>query len=171
MRGISLDFARQAQPYFIFKRLNLTHYREYFTFQFDFGWNFLLRQFVAKWPEIPATVVFPNVQNPYLNFEFFCTGSIVKARQNTPIAGNQFSVGSRDVAAVAAPDPVDADIFSVCFTATAPKYVKNLNWLYSYRDALRIDITGQNATVLPAYCDIILKGFKIENTDLAVNHG
>lgn len=168
---IKIDPNSEAVPNYIFKRLNLTHFREYFVHQFDNGWNYLLRQVVIKWPEITHPVGGLTV-GPQLYFEFFSeSGSLT--RQAQPLPGQLFtSPAGYDVEVSAAPLPVDTDCFSVNFTAQAPKYVAKINWLFPYKGALRIDITGQaGAPIVPAYVDIFLMGYNVIEKNLVQNTG
>lgn len=168
------EIAREVLPYFIYKRLKLTHYREYFTFKIDYGFGYWLRSIRVKYSELannrPSTFyITPGGEEsaPKLLLEIFDNANF-KARQPLPVFAELISTpGSDKCYSFAAPLPVDNDGFSINFSASpAVKSLSNLNFLYKYGDIIRIDITGQTppnegSDMKPLYLDLLLTGYYV----------
>lgn len=168
----NLDIAKNVLPYFIYKRLALGHFREYFTFKIDYGFGYWLRSVRVKYPELsPAlanilgTLAGTEKQSPKIKLEFFDNANF-KARQPLPYTAELISSpGSNRCYSYAAPSPVDANGFSINLSAApGPKSVSNLNFLYKYGDVIQIDVTGQESQSgqwTPDYMDLLLVGYYV----------
>jgi hypothetical protein len=164
MRLFNLEAEELTAPYFIYKRLPLSHFREYYTFQISYGFGFLLRRLAAKYPE---TVSGSTVQSDDLKLEFFDNANYT-ARQPAAFSLALISTPGKDGAKMyAAPQPADASGYNLNFSAAPyPKSSGTLNFLYKYGDVLRIDITGQrldpvSGLWVPNYLDLLLKGYYV----------
>lgn len=173
MVRFNLDIAKNVLPYFIYKRIPVLNYREYFTFKIDYGFGYWLRSVRVKYPErVPADthlvpllpgVVYP--QSRKIKLEFFDNANF-KARQPEPFSATLISSPGPDHCfTFAAPSPVDNDGYSINFSAApAPASISNLNFLYKYGDIIRIDITGQDRVsgyFAPDYIDMLLVGYYV----------
>lgn len=182
MVKFNLDIAKNVLPYFIYKRIALAHFREYFSFKIDYGFGYWLRSVRVKYPEIaPAlagiygTPAGTEKQSPKVKLEFFDNANY-KARQPSPFTAELVSTpGSDRCYSYAAPSPVDADIFNLNFSAApAVKSISNLNFLYRYGDVIRIDITGQEAQSgqwTPDYMDLLLVGYYVPQSSFEMYGG
>jgi len=151
-------------PFWIYKRLQIAHPREYFMFSISYGYGFLLRKLRIKYPE---TVTGSTVQSERLKLEFFDNANYT-ARQPVPFALDFISTPGFDGATVhAAPSPADSTAFNVNMSAKPfPKSSGILNFLYKYGDTLRIDITEQihdpiSGLWSPNYIDLLLQGYYV----------
>jgi len=166
MDYINLEIAKQCLPYFIFQRIEFSHYREYFFQKIDHGYGYFLKRVIFRYPE-RYDLLQAQVLTPQINFEFFLK-SYYKSRQVDPIPGRLLSTPSNHGVSGAAPLPVDNNIFSVCFTAGERKSYKRLDWLYPYSDTIEINITGQDAGMLSRthqYVDIVLDGYLVPSQE------
>jgi hypothetical protein len=169
----NIDLARDVLPYFIYKRVPVTHFREYFSFKIDYGFGYWLRSIRVKYPELspaqsdilPASIPGTTTPAGIIKLEVFDNANF-KARQPSPFTAELISTpGTNKCYSYAAPSPVDADGYNVNFTAEpAPNSISNLNYLYKYGDVIRIDITGQLYTGgqwSPDYIDLFLIGYYV----------
>lgn len=163
---VPINFTKQPIPYFLYKRIRLNHYREYFVFRIPYGYGYFLRRFAYKYPEFSGSSFCPP-----LSFEFFDKAAN-HSRQLEPITGENLSSPgcAGKVQSSAAPAAVDQNIFGLNFTATQPKFSKTLNYFFPNNDTLEIHITGQDLT-LPGYVDIMLQGFYIADDTAILNRG
>ena len=155
----NLDIAKNVLPYFIYKRIPLAHYREYFSFKIEYGFGYWLRGVRVKYPclapkrsnILPITPGATDAEPAKIKLEFFDNANF-KARQPLPFTAELISSPGPDGCFYySAPAPVDADGYNVNFSAEpAPKSISNLNFLYKYGDVIRIDITGQALAGAPA---------------------
>lgn len=141
-----------SQPYFVYQRITLTSPVEYFFYAIDYGFDYLLRNLIIKYPEVDNTGA---IFGPQLSFEAV-ESAINRRVQNTPIPFNLVSTPGSSGVAVNAADQM---------TATGPKNQKKLNVLYPYRDNIEFRITGQNGTT-PELIDIVTVGYLIPKRDL-----
>ena len=180
---IDLQTAKDTLPYFIYKRIPIAHFREYFTFRIDYGFGYLLRSVRVKYPELsPAfsnilasSVPGSGVTAGTMQLEFFDQANF-KARQPLPFPARLISTpGSDKSLQYAAPSPVDADGLNVNLSAAPEiKSVSNLNFLYKYGDVIRIDITGQvysGGKWSPYFMDLQLCGYYVPQKSLAMYGG
>lgn len=143
-----------SQPYFIYQRLTLTNTVEHFLFPVDYGFNYLLRDIVTKYPEVDAAGA---TFGPDLSFTPVHTYQSRKT-SNVPVPFGLVSTpGSAGVQVNAAAQ----------MTATGPKNQKKFNVIFPYRDSIHIEITGQNGTT-PVLVDIVLVGYLIPNRELSM---
>jgi hypothetical protein len=168
----NLNIAKDVLPYFIYKRVPLAHFREYFSFKIDYGFGYWLRSVRVKYPEIsPAlsdilgNLTGSEAQSPTIKLEFFDNANF-KARQPEPFTALLVSSPGADRCySYAAPLPVDTSGYSINFSAApAVKSISNLNFLYRYGDVIRIDITGQAKPATqwtPDYLDLFLVGYYV----------
>lgn len=182
MVKINYDIAKNVYPYFIYKRIPLAHYREYFTFKIEYGFGYWLRSIRVKYPEIsPALtdIITPvsgsAVQSPTIKIELFDNANF-KARQPLPFTVELVATpGKERCYSYAAPSPVDNDVYGINFSAApAPQSINNLNFLYQYGDVIRIDITGQalnGAQWSPDYLDMMLVGYYVPQFTFELHGG
>lgn len=172
----NFDDYRQQVPYFYFKRFHPDAITNGFEadinwiIPLDFGYGYLLRQISSKWPKYENQI---GAQYPNLNISLFNTirGA---TRQNNPIPLRLVSTPGKDgCVQVAAPAPVDNDIFSVCYTSVPP--VKNrliYNLFFQYRDAIHLKLNWSPQLPLQffenSYMDIMLDGYLIPQKDLSM---
>lgn len=173
MVKIDLDIARDVLPYFIYKRIVVSSYREYFTFKIDYGFAYWLRAIRIKYPEQNPPVVSPfgfgsaRPVSPDLKLEFFDNANF-NARQPLPFSASLISSPGKDgcraitySGSVMIPEPYSTS------AEPAPKSISNLNFLYRYGDIIRIDITGQNRQLFeetiwcPYFIDLLLIGYYV----------
>jgi hypothetical protein len=172
MIKININLAKDVLPYFIYKRIPVSHHREYFSFKIDYGFAYWLRSVRVKYPEISpkrSDIITPlagtEVQSQKMKLEFFDNANF-KARQPLPFTAELISSpGAEKCYSYSAPSPVDTDGYSINFSASPEvKSVSNLNFLYQYGDVIRIDITGQvlsGAQWGPDYFDLLLIGYYV----------
>lgn len=172
---VDYEYAGQIQPYLIFQRRHLTALRDVFSFKVDYGYGYLLRWLITRWPTADAAVV--TALAPPLYFEVSSAGAS-KRRQLQPItlnlnttpAGHALPIGPLTPAYaaapgvtydVAAPSPAAPDnLFSRNFSSALPSSHKILNYLFPYGSTILIETTGQNGTI-PAYVDLCLFGYYV----------
>ena len=164
MELFTRDSREFSAPFWIYKRLQVGHYREYFTYSISYGYGYLLRTLKYKYPDMVSG---SPVQSERLKLEFFDNANYT-ARQPAPFSFDLISSPGMDGATVsAAPSPADAEAFNVNFSAKPfPKSLGTLNFLYKYGDVLRIDVTGQlfdSGTGLwsPNYIDLLMQGYYV----------
>lgn len=143
-----------SQPYFIYKRIQLTSVKAFFLHPIDYGFDYLLRNIIVKYPEVDSTGA---NYGPKLRFESVET-SASRRVQNVPIPFELVTTpGSAGVQINAA----------LQMTATGPNAKKMINVVHPYRDNIHIEITGQNGT-LPVIVDIVTVGYLIPNKNLSM---
>lgn len=151
MKPVNLEIAAQVQPYFYYKRLTLTHYREYFIFKIDNSYGYFLRAISTGWPAINA-----HGYSPDLNLEFF-NKSQLKARQLEPVPAILLST------------PSGLGTKPALLPASVPANIRGsrkiLNFFYPYGDTVEIHITGQDTTN-PEYIDLVLEGYYVPDKSL-----
>jgi hypothetical protein len=179
---INLDIARDVFPLVIYKRLQVGHYREYFTHQIDYGFGYLLRYVRIKYPayapvkpDLVTALPVGRFDSEKIVLEFFDAASF-KARQPAPFTAELISSpGADGCYAMTAPAAVDQYGFGVNFSATpTPLSTSYLNFLYKNGDTIRIDITGQsyNGSIFaPGFIDIALFGYYIPERSIEMNGG
>lgn len=155
-----MELARKVLPYWIYRRIFLTHYREYFTFKIDYGFGYWLRAVRYKYPDNMSGATAPR-----LNLEFFDNANF-KARQPLPFCPEMISTpGINATALQTNPQPVDSTGTYTMDAKPAPFNTTPLNWLYKYGDTIRIDITGQNISTpgseSPMFIDLLLQGYYV----------
>jgi hypothetical protein len=177
MVRFNLDIAKKVLPYFIYKRIEVGNFREYFTFKIDYGFGYWLRAIKVKYPFL--TQYYNNVirstvyasggtEVPKLKLELFDNANF-KARQPAAFTAELISSPNQGVCiAYQAPQPADPGVpYLINFTAEpAPKSLSNLNFLYRYGDIIRVDITGQELVQPsniwgPPWLDILLVGYYV----------
>lgn len=143
----TFDTIRESQPFFIYKRVELTAPINYFLFTIEYGYWYFLRKIFSKYPEVDtAGAVF----GPHLKVEAYQRGGNIWP-QNNPVPLELFTTpGSAGVTMLATGE----------MTATGPKAAKFQNVVYPYRDNIELQISGQNLTT-PVQCDIMLQGYLI----------
>jgi len=158
---VDVATAQQVQPYFIYKRLTLANYLEFFTFQIESGFNYLLRRFTAQWPSVSLIGPF---YGPMLDFEFFHSSGW-KIPQVDPIPGevttSPAGYESVEVAAVVGPTSPVYPPGGVDLSASMRGSQIVLNYLYPWRDVIELRVTGQLAGHRPTVVDILLEGYYI----------
>lgn len=138
---------QNSQPYFIYRRLILTKQVEYFLFDIDYGFNYLLRNINVRFPEIDSTGA---VYGPTLNFESI-ENSVGRRAQNEPIPFNLLATpGSSGVSVNG----------SGQMTSASLKNKKMLNVAYPYRDTIQFKVSGQDG-ITPVAVDIVLIGYLV----------
>lgn len=143
-----------SQPYFIYQRLTLINTVEHFLQSVDFGFDYLLRNLIVKYPEVDAAGA---TFGPDLSFTPVNSYADMKT-SNFPVPfGLVATPGSAGVQVNAAAQ----------MTATGPKNQKKFNVVFPYRDRIHIEITGQNGTT-PVLVDIVLVGYLIPNRELSM---
>lgn len=152
-----LDSIRESQPYFIYKRILLNTPTARFLHTIDYGFWFLLRKIICKYPQVDVTGA---IFGPNLRFETYQTAAN-KFPQNVPIPFELVSSpGSTGVTIDAAGN----------MTATPVKNAKLQNVVHPYRDTIDIRITGQNLTT-PTQIDIMLLGYYLPEKSLKMWSG
>lgn len=142
------DILRESQPWYIYKRVQLTSPTGYFFEPIDYGFWYLLRRVHVQFPELdPAGAV----TYPQLNMYMVERGSN-KIPQNVPIPFRLFCTPGAEGVQVNAANQL---------TATGPKNVKLINKVFPYRDNIELYISGQNPIGSPAFIDIALVGYLI----------
>lgn len=141
-----LDLTKETQPFFIYKRLELTEPTVYFFYQLDYGFWYLLRRVHTKYPELDSQGSF----GPTLRLEFYQMAQ-TKTPQNVPIPDVLFCTPSSRAVQI---DPAGMT------TATQPKNAKLQNIVYAFRDNIQIKVTGQDLTN-PKHVDIMLVGYQL----------
>jgi len=166
---IEIDGTLQPIPYFIYTRLKIRHFREYFSYTIPAGYGYLLRRFVFQNAEIIQYVDRGPVYNPYSRFEFFLN-SYFQSRQVEPIPGRLFSSPGDYGKSYWAPDAVDLNGYGIVFDAAPKKYEKILNWYYPHADTLRLDYTGVSSYLVEqfnlhnipeGFADICFQGYLV----------
>lgn len=157
---VSLDVAGQVQPYFVYSRVSLAVPRAYVLFSVPYGFNYLLRRVVSRWPERGAATI-----DPSLSVELF-NGASSRPRQVAPVPFGLFSSpAGDDVATVASPAPG-----GVSMTAAPLQSLRIVNIAFPYGDTVRLEVTGQVAGA-PAWLDLVLMGYLIPESALALWKG
>ena len=167
MKKIELDFTNQVIPYFIYKRITIAGYREYFTFQLDAGYGYLLREIELFHREDYNWRDNNNNERAVLSLEFF-DNAVNHARQLQPVPSNLINSYEFDVINyTGAPVQTLPQIENVL---NVPKKNKILNYFYPENDTIRIDITGQIHNTKygwsPKQIDVMLKGYYIPSKHL-----
>lgn len=146
------DILRDSQPYYIYKRVQLTSPTGYFFNAIDYGFWYLLRRIHVQFPELnPAgAVVYPQ-----LNMYMVERGSN-KIPQNVPIPFRLFCTPTAEGVRVNAANQL---------TATGPKNVKLINKVLPFRDNIELYISGQNPIGNPPFVDITTIGYLIPAKD------
>ncbi len=151
---------RQVQPYFIYQRVSLAGAKGVFLFPIDYGFWFWLRSITTKHPEIDAAAA--NFA-PELAIEIRESGSQHNPQDiNFPPPPRLFTTPGSNGVQINAVGRM---------TATAPKNVKSINSVHIHRDNIEMYITGQNAIPFPTVIDVLLQGYLIPFTDLAMWKG
>ena len=154
----SLDALKDCQPYYIYKRVQLTSPTGYFLNPIDYGFWYLLRRVHVKFPEVDtAGAVF----YPQLNLYVVERGSN-KIPQNTPIPFRLFCTPTSEGVTVTAGNQL---------TATGPKNAKLLNKVLPFRDNIEFYISGQNPIGNPPFIDIVCIGYMIPERKLYMWEG
>jgi len=153
---IGLEIARQITPYYLYQRLHLIHYREYFNYKVENGGGYMLRRLTVKYPSVDAR---GTTYNPQIEIEHF-DNAVNKARQINPIPARLYAppAGHEDIAVIAAPSPVDNTAFGVNMTSSQRLNHKILNYYFPYGDTILVHITGQDTTN-PSYVDLLFEGY------------
>lgn len=138
---------KNSQPYFVYQRITLISPIEYFFFHIDFGFYYLLRNLIVKYPEVDSTGA---IFGPHLRFETV-QRSTEQYAQDEPIPIELVSTpGSAGISINAAAQ----------MTTQGPSSQKKFNVIYPHRDNIEIKISGQNGTT-PELIDIVAVGYLI----------
>lgn len=134
---IQVDHEKQNQPYFYYQELIVSQYREYITFSPPNGFGYLLKRITMNYNTSTARAGSLYHNNPMLSVEFFDTIGTI-ARQSNPIAFNLIStpagtVDTSPVLPLVAPVPLKG----------YRHFHKTLNYYWSNKDAVQLQITGQ----------------------------
>lgn len=151
--------AAGSQPLFVFNRLALNGPRVFVLFTVPYGFNYLLRRIVSRWPSRGAAAIDPD-----LNVEAFSVGSGV-ARQNVPIPFGLFSSPAGDDA-VSVVEP--GAPLGVSGTAAERMSTKIINLAFCYGDTIRLEITGQTGLGAPPWVDVVMEGYLASERALAM---
>lgn len=142
-----LDLNRECQPYFIHRRVALISSVEYVIHPIDYGFWYLLRKIVVKYPEYDVTGL---IYGPKLRIELFQRAQN-KLPQNVPIPDDLFCTpGSNNVRITLGGQ----------MTASSPTSAKLQNIVYPFRDGIELRLYGQNG-VTPTFAEIVFIGYLV----------
>lgn len=162
MQLIDTKLAEKVFPFWIYKRVKPTAYREFVTYKIEYGYGYFLR--FLKFQYAFCETLTQNVSAPQIKIEAYDNARF-KARQ--PLAFDPALIATPGVTfneVTAAPDPVDNDGYGYNFSCLqGPLNCTPLNWYYQYGDVIRVDITGQNLTpsANPVIIDVLLQGYYV----------
>lgn len=162
---LDIDYLKQQVPAWFFRRLTSNSINKYIDFliPIDWGYGYLLRSIKSKWRDV-AGAGEPN--SGHLDIKFIKT-TRARELQNDYYPVRLISTpGENGVNFVAAPNPVDNDIFSKCFAATPVKNVLILNYYYQYRETMYIKLLIGGLIEQDNYVDILLDGYYIPEKSL-----
>ena len=169
IKVLNIDAAMQRAAYVFYKRVQVAHAHEYVTFPLDYGFNFLLGELRAKWPDrdaVPPTMTYPQ---PLIE--------IVEVVRTRPHQARPYPLrlattpAESGVLVTAAPLPVDATAYNVNMTATPPKLTPALNYYFASGSVVQIRLSGQQFIAgvwRPEYVDLVLNGVYIPDEALDV---
>jgi len=141
-----MQIDREVQPYYVYQRVTLNSPQCFWLFTIDYGFYYLLRRIVIKYPEISAL----GVYGPHLRFELYQRAQDT-LQQVEPIPDDLFCTPG--------PNGVLIDAGGN-MSESAPKAGKLLNIVYPFRDNLEVRVNGWNGTS-PVICDIMMQGYLI----------
>lgn len=151
----NLQAYKNNQPYYIYKRVQLTSPEGYFLHAIDYGFWYLLRRVHVKFPEVDtAGAVF----YPQLNL-YAVERASNKISQNVPIPFRLIGTPASEGVTVTAGNQM---------TATGIKNVKLLNKVLPFRDNLEFYISGQNPIGDPPFIDVVCIGYLISDNELSM---
>lgn len=144
----NVDASRDAQPWFIYKRITLNQPINYFLEPIDYGFWYILRRINVKYPEVDAAgaVFFGDLRLERLER---ASGKWV---QNAPIPFRLISTPHKEGVQINAASQM---------TATPLKNSLLQNVFHPYRDNIEIMISGQVPGVMPLIIDICLLGYYV----------
>ena len=138
---LNIDAAMQRAAYAFYRRVQILHPQEWVSFPLDYGFNFLLGELRAKWPDrdaVPPTLTYPQ---PLIE--------IVEIVRTRPHQARPYPLrltatpGEPGVLVAAAPLPVDGTAYNVNQTATPPKLTPALHYYFASGSVVQIKISGQ----------------------------
>jgi hypothetical protein len=165
---IRVNLTKQLQPYLIYLRTALTHFREYINYTLPYGYGYLLRRVLANWPTVnPAGVKYSG----NLRLEFMGVGTW-KSRQIDPNPLSLFSspAGQGDDLAGPGVRQYAGVGGAVVFTSANRASWRILNYQYLFGDTFNLHVTGQDS-IDPAYFDLVLHGYLIPERSLSMWQG
>lgn len=150
---VDVERVSKSQPFFIYQRVQLLTFKNYFTFSIEAGYWYWIREIRSTWSEIDAAgaVFAPDILVEVVE------SAVARVHQTAPFplrlistpncAGVQINAGGQ-------------------LTAAPLKNVKMINEVRMYRDNVQLLVSGQNATSFPAFADIVIVGYLIPDSKL-----
>lgn len=163
---LDVNYLKQQVPAWFYRRISSQpdiNKQVDFLVPIDWGYGYLLRSIKTKWQDKQGAGE-PDSGNLDIKFIRTTRG---RELQNDFYPVRLISTPAEPgVTVVAAPAPVDNDIFSVCFTATPVKNVIILNYYYQYRETIYIKLLIGGEIEQGAYVDMLLDGYYIPEKNL-----
>jgi hypothetical protein len=151
------DYSRESFPYIFYRKIGLVNEVNNITFPLDYGFNFMLERFNARWSSINAGI--PATYAGPLKIELFKNAG-GQALQKLPV----------DLTLICSPaeSGISIDLVNPAapFTAKELDRSKAINVLYFFADVVHLVVSGVSAITipgdpagsLPAYVEFMLKG-------------
>ncbi len=167
---IGTEEVETTRAFWQFQRFTVAHPIEYFSFEVDPGFGYLLRAATVRWD----TVNLANAISPTISLEFLAASSVFP-RQPSPVLADLLGTpaGRFIERATVMPNGVAA-IGPVLGTTEIdwPRGSRKLlNFAFIENEVVQIKITGQSVqggSWTPAYIDVLLEGYNVPERSMAV---
>lgn len=162
MATVTVDFSRESMPYFYYTRLAVTAPVIYAAFDIPLGFTYLLKRIVSTWDTTDAGGTFLSPQ-PLVEVIHDAKARLLQS-DPYPLALETSPAGAGVVWQNVAASAVDASAFARSLTAKPRKYQRTRNYLFEFRSALRVRLTGFTVVGAvadnnhPSYIDLVTEG-------------
>jgi len=158
--------ARESQPYFVFGRYALTVPRVYVMYSVPWGFNYLLRRLVVRWPGRNALA---GVTRDPVFLEIVNTAQAIR-RQTLPVLSELVSSPCGDDSWSAVEPSAPLGLSATCASLQSTKI---LNIAVPYGDTIRLEVTAQSpgTTRCPEFVDLVMLGYLLPECAVAMWQG